>query len=145
MNTMLTLNATDVRRDWSAVMETVVREKPQFIKRTRDYMVLTDLKLFESLLSAYQFTADRITENDGSITLSLHEIDMVENGKTEAEARYLLGRSILEYAEDYYKEFPLWSAAPNRKNHIPYIFKALCIDDSGKIGDTVVLCQAGKS
>lgn len=125
-------------------METAVREKPQFIKRTRDYMVLTDLKLFESLLSAYQFTADKFTEADGSITLSLNEIDLVENGKTEAEARSLLGKSILEYSEDFYNEFTLWSAAPNRKNHIPYIFRALSIDDSGKIGDSVVLCQAGE-
>jgi hypothetical protein len=145
MNPMLTLKATDVRRDWSTVMETAVREKPQFIKRTRDYMVLADLKFFENLLSAYQFTADEFTEVDGSITLSLNEIDLIENGKTEAEARNSLGRSILEYAEDFYKEFTLWSAAPNRKNHIPYIFKALSIDDSSKIGDSLVLCQAGKS
>lgn len=145
MNPMITLNATDVRRDWSTVMETVVREKPQFIKRTRDYMVLADLKLFEDLLSAYQFTANKFTEENGSITLSLNEIDLVENGETEAEARSLLGKSIMGYAEDFYKEYKLWSAAPNRQNHIPYILKALTIDDSGKIGDSLVLCQAGKS
>ena len=145
MNTLFTLNATDVRKDWSMVMETAVREKPQFIKRTRDYMVLADLKLFESLLSAYEFSAERFDEADGSVTLSLRQIDLVENGKTEQEARRLLGQAILDYAEDFYREYSLWSAAPNRKPHIPYVLKALAIDDAAKIGDAVTLCQAGKS
>lgn len=144
MNQMFTLNATDVRRDWSAIMENVVREKPQFIKRTRDYMVLADVKLFENLLSAYHFTADRFIEEDGSITISLKELDLVENAQTEVEARELLGKSVLDYSEDYYNEFTLWSAAPNRKNHIPYVLKALIIDDAGKIGDSIE-CQAGKN
>jgi hypothetical protein len=145
MNQMLTLNATDVRRDWSTVLESVVRDKPQFIKRTRDYMVLTDLKLFESLLSVYQFTAVKYEEEDGTITLSLNEMDLAENGRTEEEARRLLGKSILEYAEDFYGDFNLYSAAPNRKDHVPYILKALSIDDSSKIGDSLLLCQAGKN
>ena len=141
---MFTRNATDVRRDWSAVMESVVRDKPQFIKRTRDYMVLTDIELFKNLLSAYEFTADRYIEADGSVTLSLRELDLAENAPTEAEARLLLGHSILEYAEDFYNEFALWSAAPNRKGHVPYVLKALIMDDADKIGDAVV-CQAGRS
>jgi hypothetical protein len=141
---MITLNATDVRRDWSAVMETVVREKPQFIKRTRDYMVLADVKLMENLLSTYRFTAGKFVEGDGSITLSLNEIDLIENGKTEQEARVSLGKAILEYAEDFYKEFTVWSAAPNRKGHIPYVLRALIVDDPNKIGEMIV-CQAGRN
>lgn len=144
MNPVFILNATDVRRDWSAVMESVVREKPRFIKRTRDYMVLADVKLFENLLSAYHFTADKFIEEDGSVTLSLRELDLAENAPTEAEARKLLGQSILDYAEDFYNEFSLWSAAPNRKSHIPYVLKALIMDDAGKIGDSIE-CQAGRN
>lgn len=144
MNPMITLNATDVRRDWSSVMEIAVREKPQFIKRTRDYMVLADVKLMENLLSAYRFTADKFTEDDGSITLSLNEIDLIESGKTEKVARLLMGKAVLEYAEDFYKDFTVWSSAPNRKSHIPYVLKALIIDDPKKIGD-MIACQAGKS
>jgi hypothetical protein len=144
VNSMFMQNATDVRRDWSTVIEKAVREKPQFIKRTRDTMILADLNLLEDLLSAYQYTAEKFFEDDGSVTLSLNEIDLVENGKNESEARYLLGKSILEYAEDFYKEFSLFSTAQNRKNHVPYVLKALIIDHPGKIGDSMV-CQAGKS
>jgi len=67
-------------------------------------------------------------------------LDLAENAPTEAEARKLLGKSILDYAEDFYKEFSLWSAAPNRKSHIPYVLKALIINDAVMIGEAIE-CQ----
>ena len=54
---MLIMNATDVRKDWSAVIDNVVRIKPQFFKRTRDCLMLTDVRFLLTILSAYQFTA----------------------------------------------------------------------------------------
>ena len=65
---MYAMNATDVRREWSTVMENAVRKGPQFIKRTRDYMVLADISLLENLLSAYEFTAAFLTR----LTVLLH-------------------------------------------------------------------------
>lgn len=141
---MITLNATDVRRDWSLIIDDVVRRKPRFIKRTRDYMILSNLDLFENILTIYEFTAQKFIEDDESVTLSLNEIDLIENAPSEAEARLALAQSILEYAQDYYNEFDLWSVAPNRKAHIPYILKALIIDDVQKIGDSIQ-CQPGKN
>lgn len=143
MNSMLTLNSTDVRNEWSTIIDSVIREKPKFIKRTRDYMFLTNINVLESILSAYSFTAQKFTEHDGSITLSLNEIDLVENGKNEHDTKMKLAKAIIEYSEDFYNEFTLWSTAPNRKSHIPYIFKVLIINDVNKIGD-MILCQAGK-
>ena len=137
------MNATDVRREWSTIVDNTVRQKPQFFKRTRDYLVLSDLHFMEELLAAYSYSAVRMDEKDGSITLALNEIDLVENGKDETEARVKLAASILEYADDYYNEFSYWSSAPNRRSHIPYVFKALFIGDIQKIGDSIQ-CQAGK-
>lgn len=141
---MITMNATDVRRDWSLVIDNAVREKPQFFKRTRDYMMLSDVNFLEELLSAYKFTAEKITEEDGSVTLSLNEIDLVENAESEESAKLNLAKSILEYSEDYYNEFIYWSSSPDRKTHIPYVFKALVLDDINKIGD-LIECQNGKN
>ena len=137
------MNATDVRKEWSTIVDNTVRQKPQFFKRTRDYLVLSDFHFMEELLAAYSYSAVRMDEKDGSITLALNEIDLVENGKDETEARVKLAASILEYADDYYNEFSYWSSAPNRKSHIPYVFKALFIGDIQKIGDSIQ-CQAGK-
>lgn len=141
---MLTMNATDVRKDWSEVIDKVIREKPQFIKRTRDYLMLSDLSLMESILDVYHFTAKRDIEEDGSVTLSLNEIDLVENGKTEEEAKQKLAGSILEYSEGFYKDFNYWSTAPNRKAHIPYMLKALILGDAEKIG-ALITCQDGRN
>ena len=144
MKDMITLNATDVRNDWSTVVDTVVREKPQFIKRTRDCMLLSNIKLMETLLTAYTFTAEKFIEDDGSITLSLDQIDLVENAETESEAILLLAQAIIDYSEDYYNNYNLYSVAPNRKSHIPYVFKSLIIDDVNKIGE-LIQCHNGKN
>jgi hypothetical protein len=141
---MLALNATEVRKDWSSVVDGVVRDRPAFIKRTRDRMWLSNLDTMAEILSAYQFTAERYVEDDGSVTLSLNEIDLVENAATESEARRLLAQSILEYAAEYYENYSFYSKAPNRKKHVPYIFKALIMDDVDELGESII-CRDGKN
>ncbi len=141
---MLAINATSVRNEWSLVVDRVIRKKPQFIKRTRDYMLLADVKFLENILSAYEFTAAFYKEEDGSVTLSLNELDLAENAETEAAAKAKLAKAIMEYAEDFYNEFEYWSSAPNRKGHIPYVFKALIQNDTQKLEEKIK-CQSGKN
>lgn len=141
---MLMEKATTVRKEWSAVCDSVIHNKPKFIKRTRDKMWFSNLETMSEILEAYQFTAKKFIEEDGSVTLSLNEIDLVENGKDEQEARLNLANAILEYSMEYYNEYEMYSHSPNRKKHIPYIFKALIIDNSEKIGE-IIQCQDGKS
>ncbi|MCM1183532.1 MAG: hypothetical protein NC337_09175 [Roseburia sp.] len=144
MINMLMEQATMVRKEWSAVCDSVIHNKPKFISRTRDKMWFSSLEIMSEILEVYQFTAQKYVEEDGSVTLSLNEIDLVENGSDEKETRLKLGRAILEYSMDYYNEYELYSRSPNRKKHIPYIFKALITDDAEKIGD-LIQCQDGKN
>ena len=141
---MLTLNATDVRKEWSTVIDNTIREKPQFIRRTRDYMMLADIEFLSILLENYKFTATKYKEEDGSITLELNEIDLIVNAENLENAKLKMAQEILEYAEDFYNEFNIWSIAPNRKAHIPYIFKVLILDDIDKIGE-LISCRNGKN
>ena len=141
---MYTVNATDARKHWSEIIDGVVRVKPTFIKRTRDCVVLANEELFAEVLSAYKFSAIRHDEDDGSVTLSLREIDLVENAPTENEAKLMLAKDILDYATDYYNDFAYWSSAPNRKSHIPYVLRAIMLGDIDKIGECIS-CQAGKN
>lgn len=141
---MLMEQATTVRKEWSAVCDSVIHQKPKFIKRTRDKMWFSNLETMAEILQVYEFTAVKYVEEDGSVTLSLNEMDIIENGKDEREARLNMGRAVLEYAMDYYDEYEMYSHSPNRKKHIPYIFKALIIDDSEKIGD-MLQCQNGRN
>lgn len=141
---MIMINATDVRKEWSSVVDKVVRDKPQFIKRTRDRMWLSNLATMEEILSAYQFTAEKFIEEDDSVTLSLNEIDLVENASSEKAARRLMAYAIMDYASDFYKDYSYWSSASNRRGHIPYIFKALIMDDVDRLGESII-CQNGKN
>lgn len=141
---MLLENATEVRKEWSSVCDSVIHDKPKFIKRTRDKMWFSNLDTMEEILKAYQFTAQLFTEEDGSITLSLNEIDLIENAVDENEARLALGSSILDYSNEYYNNYAFYSRSPNRKGHVPYIFKAIIMDDPKKIGESI-LCHDGKN
>ena len=135
------ISSTDARRDWSAVVDSVLREKPAFIKRTRDYVFLSDLSILESLLQAYTLSAVKFIEEDGSVTLSLDQLDLVENAPSEQDALKNLSSAVLEYAQDYYREFAYWSRG-DRKFHIPYVLKALILNDPEKIGG-LIECRHG--
>jgi len=50
---------------------------------------------------------------------------------------------IKEYAEEYYDDYEIMSKAPNRKSHIPYVFKALTLDVEEIEGE--IICQDGKN
>ena len=68
---MLMEKATEVRKEWSSICDSVIHDKPKFIKRTRDKMWFSNLDTMAEILEAYLFTAKRFVEEDGSITLSL--------------------------------------------------------------------------
>lgn len=141
---MLMEQATKVRKEWSSVCDSVIHDKPKFIKRTRDKMWFSNLETMSEILQVYSFSAEKYIEDDGSVTLSLIEIDLIENAKTEQLARLALGKAILEYSLEYYDNYALYSRSPNRKGHIPYIFKALIMDNSEEIGE-IIICQDGKN
>ena len=102
---MLMEQATTVRKEWSAVCDSVIHEKPKFIKRTRDKMWFSSLDTMSEILAAYKFTANKYIETDGSITLSLNEIDLVEHGENEQEARLALGKAIFRDGVNFFCKF----------------------------------------
>ena len=141
---MLTIPSSEVRKEWSSVMDTVIREKPVFIKRTRDSMMLSATETIWQLISGVKYTADMYREADGSVTLSARDMDIIVNGADEAAARKALVRDITEYAEEYYQEFERYYYAPNRRAHLPYVIKALVAQSPEELEGEVV-CQAGKT
>ena len=139
---MFAINATKARNEWSSLVESVIRDKPAIIKKTRDYLFFSNINILENILAAYSFHAETLIEEDGSVTISLDEIDLVENAPDMPGAISKLADAILEYSNDYYKEFAYWSRG-DRKAHIPYVFKALILNDVGKIGG-LIKCRRGK-
>ena len=47
----------------------------------------------------------------------------------------------MEYAEEYCNNFSYHNAAPNRKKHVPYVFKALSMNGIAKIVKEILIIQ----
>ena len=94
------------------------------------------------MLSGYHFNAKKFKEDDGSITLSAVDLDIVVNEADEKTAKLRLAEYIKEYAEEFYSDYAYWSKAPNRQSHIPYVFKALTLDTESVMED--IVCRNGK-
>ena len=47
------MNATDVRKNWSITLDSVVHERPAYIKRTRDSIALIDINTLNTIFSVY--------------------------------------------------------------------------------------------
>ena len=136
-------NSTEVRKEWSSTIDTVVREKPVIMKRSRDLIYMLSQKDLEQILSSYEFSAEKFIEEDKSVTLSFNEIDIVVNADNEEKALTELAVELKEYAEQYYEEFDYWYSALNRKTHHPYVLRILALDDIDKIKEQIK-CQVGK-
>ena len=140
---MEVINATEVRKNWSVTLDSVVRERPAYIKRTRDSLALLNMDTLSYVLSGYKYSAEIFIEKDGSVTLSADYLDLVVNAKNEEQARSALASDIKEYAEDYYEHYATWSIAPNRRPHIPYVLKALSLNTE-EIAEELI-CRNGKN
>ena len=102
-------------------------------------------ELLECMLSAYNFTAEKtVSEEDGLVILCLDEIEfLIAWGADEDEALNDMAKQIFEYAEDYYNYFETWSKGTNTVKHIPYVLKALILNDVEKIKE-LIKCRLGE-
>ena len=113
------------------------------IKNTENYITL-DVDIMETMLEPYKFTAEEHTEEDGSVILCLNEIEfLIETGANMTEAIKNMAAGILNYAEDYFREFDVWYSGTNTKLHFPYVLKALILNDVEKIGG-LIICRRGE-
>lgn len=136
---MVSVNATDVRKNWSTYLDNV-RNKPIFIKRTHDFSALMDIKSLKLVLRYVPITYSKVTDKDGSIVISSNDMDVVSTGKDEQEALLNFTSDLVEYAQEFYDEFEFWSSAPNRTKHIPMVLRILTADNSQEVEDMLV-CQ----
>lgn len=140
---MHTINATDVRKNWSAVCDDAVRNRPVFVKRTRDYMVIASNETLKSMLEDRKFNTTLYEEDDGSVTIASNDLDLTENAPDRDIAMTRMAEAILDYAEEYYSEYNLYSKAPNRRAHLPFVFKAIILGTPEAVKEEMV-CRNGK-
>lgn len=124
------LNATEVRANFGWFIDTVVRDKPQAIKRNRDIVVTFSLQQMKDILSVYELTFEYEQDEDGKFVGSIEQMeDIVAEGDTLEDLRCELARQLVEYAQDYYSDFSRYYNAPNRHRHAFYVLRVLLEDD----------------
>ncbi len=141
---MLVVNATDVRKDFGRYIDEIVRTKPIFIKRSRDYFMGISIDMAKELVKDVIFTADKYIEDDDSVTLSLHDFDIVVNGKDESSALDSLIKDIREYALEFYEDMEFWASDINRRKQLKKILKVLLTNDNEELKESIV-CQVGRN
>jgi hypothetical protein len=119
------INSTDVRKNWSEVVDTVVRRKPVFIKRNRDILALLSLEQMDLVLDAFSLNTTICREEDASYTASIEELDLLGNETTIDKLIDLMIDELLEYASEYMDNFDMYYHSTNRKAHFPYIYRVI--------------------
>lgn len=123
------LNATDVRANFGGFIDTIVREKPQAIKRNRDIIMAFSKQQMKEILSVYELTFEYEQDEDGRYAGSIEQIeDIVADGESLEELRCELARQLIEYAADYENNYSLFYNTPNRHKHAPYVLRVLLED-----------------
>lgn len=98
-------------------------------QETNDNIITLSASMLKIFFDSLNFSVSFMTENDNSITGIIEELDLIENAPSKNECLKLLIAAMKDYAQDFYNEFNLWSSAPNRKKHIPYVLKILSSSD----------------
>ena len=131
---MLTIQkATDVRKEFSSFIDTVVHKRPIVVQRNRDLIAALSLNHLSALLEPYRFTMEYEQEDDGSYSGSLLGFDIAANAKSQEELKVRLAQDLIEYAHEYEEEFVLYSLTPNRRSHFPYIYRVLIQPDIANV------------
>ncbi len=99
--------------------------------------------MLQFFLETLNFTVSFDAEDDGSFTGTVEELDLCENSQSKNGCMMLLLEAMKEYAQDFYREFDLWSSAPNRRKHIPYVIKILSSSDKKLL--EAMKCQTGEN
>ena len=141
---METLKSADVRRTWSEFIDSIVREKPKVIKRSRDRIVAISFDMLQEILSCEKLNVKILPEDDGSVSAVIDELDIMANAPSEELVIQKLAEDAIEYANDYYKDFSYWYSAPNRRKHLAHIF-ALLVCKPQNVAKELFVCQVGKN
>ncbi|MGI6298223.1 MAG: hypothetical protein ACOX1T_03315 [Saccharofermentanales bacterium] len=140
---MQTINATDVRKDWGRFIDSVVRDKPKLIKRSRDLIFAINFDMLKEILLEDKLRITLMTEDDGSVTGVVEQLDITGNAADEDQLIKELADEVIAYAQDYYEEFSYWYSAPNRREHLPYVLAVLACEPDNVVKE-LFECQVGK-
>lgn len=123
------LKAADVREEWDDFNDAVIGSGPAFVEKDGMEWVAMSTNQFDAILNYFVLEAEYFNEEDGSVTFSMVDLDIAENGETKEAALDKLVSELFEYAKEYQENFNMYFNSSNRQHHLPYVLKILSCDN----------------
>jgi len=124
---MIADKSSDVRYNWTEFIDTVIHQSPKFVQHDgQDVFMAINFEYLNVLLKdvRYMVEIDYDQEADEYIA-TMSGFWFVEEGKTKNEAIRKLAKQLVDYAQDYFKEFDIHFYATNLKPQFSQVIKAL--------------------
>lgn len=133
-----TLTITEFRHSIGPTFSDVVRgHRPVRIDRgARESGVLLGDDEVLALVANRHFHPEVFREGR-DVSIWLPEFALYGRGASFAEAREDLLDEVREYVDEYLGEVELYSRAPNRADHFPFVIRAWLADASGGLADVL--------
>ncbi len=77
--------------------------------------------------SEYKYHAVIRQGDNGSVTASVEEMDIVVNASTEESACLQLAKAIFDYSREFCEDYSRYSNMPGGHEQIPYVVKAILL------------------
>jgi antitoxin YefM len=132
---------TEARKDFTSVIDRVQHLLPVVIqprKKSEEPTFLFKQTVVHQLLSEYKFQCTLVDEEEGSYAYWLDPLDIYGYGETKEDAINSLIDDLLLYCEEYTQNPERYLSAPNRKHHLPYVFKVMCCNDPKEIKQMLI-------
>ncbi|MGD0856489.1 MAG: hypothetical protein ABSA18_11870 [Dehalococcoidia bacterium] len=122
----------ELRREALKGQEILIEDSKQL---NSPLISIISTELLDSLTDSFVFAPKWEEDEDGSLTVSLDEIDVIGYGETREEAAEVLATAASEYTELYFSELSFYlSPMVNRLSHYPYLRRiARCSGDIAKV------------
>lgn len=121
-------SVTQARNNMRRFVDEVIHEKPAVLVqrgRSESFWAVAASQ-FMQLLSAYRFTMEYEVRDDGRYYGSIKQVpDIIGEVDTLEDLRRDLAQYLIEYSLGYADEWKLFSNAPNRREHYPYVMHVL--------------------
>lgn len=122
------MTVTEARQGMKRFVDAVIHEKPaMYVKRGRDegFWAVSGTQ-FHHILKAYRFTLEHEIGEDGRFYGSVEQIpDIIGEGDSLEDLKRDLAEYLIEYSKGYAEDWKLFSNAPNRRDHFPFIMHVL--------------------
>jgi hypothetical protein len=126
------ISMSEVRRRPGEFFDSVIRERPAIVTRHRDMMMAFSESQFKEFVKHLRLTLN--VDYEGRVyAIDIPELDLLAWGENLEEAKDDLVEQVIAYAQEYLDRFNLFFNAPNRRPHLPYVFRVLLCDSKEQV------------